>query len=310
MISKKLNNFNSKLKMGFFPGCIASTEQYGEEMSLREILPKIDIELVTPEDISCCGAPLRSINLALPQFLAIRNLAIFEHEGLNVFTPCPQCHLNFSQILEMFTHTPNNFNDVQEKLKEEGLEFTGNLSIFHTVDLIHDHVGLDKLKSAITNPFQGQLVAAHYGCHLIRPSTIRRSDNSEQPKKMEEILEVLGLKTSFYPERLNCCGAPIYTTHSEGALTKTGQKLVAIRDRNFAALSVSCPWGYRMFDSRQKAAADTVGEKLDIPIYTLGQLLGLAMGCDIEKLGVHLNKSPRGPIPNNIKNDHRGGIIE
>ena len=97
-----LNNSNenkSIKKIGFFPGCIASTEMYGEEMSVREIIPKLGIELISPEDLSCCGGPLRSINISIPKFLAARNLAIFEKENLDIFTPCPQCHLVFTRIL-------------------------------------------------------------------------------------------------------------------------------------------------------------------------------------------------------------------
>ena len=293
-------------KLGFFPGCIASTEQYGEEMSLREILPKMGVTLVTPEGISCCGGPLRSINRAIPQFLAVRNLAIFEKEGLDLFTPCPQCHLVFTRVLHMFKEAPDDFKTIHEKLKEEGLKFTGKTSILHTIDLIHDYVGLDNLKKIVVKPFNGQSVATHYGCHLLRPSSLERPDHPEHPKKMENILEALGLKTSNYPERLNCCGAPIYITHQESALTKTGQKLTAVQNRKFDALSVSCPWGYRMFDTFQESAAGVVGEKLQVPIYTLGQLIGLALNINQEKLGIHLNKSPRGAIMDKTSDDQGG----
>jgi heterodisulfide reductase subunit B len=293
-------------KLGFFPGCIASTEQYGEEMSLREILPKMGVTIETPQGLSCCGGPLRSINSSIPQFLAVRNLAIFEKEELDIFTPCPQCHLVFTRILNMFKENPDDLKDIQTKLKEEGLEFTGKTSILHTVDLIHDYIGLDKLKKIVVKPFKGQSIAAHYGCHLLRPSSLERPDYPEHPKKMEGILETLGLKTANYPERLNCCGALIYMTHQESALTKTGQKLTAVQNRKFDALSVSCPWGYRMFDTRQESAAGVVGEKLQVPIYTLGQLIGLALNINQEKLGIHLNKSPRGAIIDKTSDDQGG----
>ena len=301
-----VNNSNKRktiTKIGFFPGCIASTEQYGEEMSLREIIPKLGIELITPKGLSCCGGPLRSINRAIPKYLAIRNLAIFEKENLDVFTPCPQCHLVFTRLQNMFDKFPEDFNDIQVKLKEEGLKYSGKTSIYHTVDFIHDQIGLDKLKNTITKSFNSQIVAAHYGCHLIRPSSLERPDIPEQPKKIEDILVTIGFKTSNYPERLLCCGAPIYTTHQDTALTKTGQKLTAIQNHKFDALTISCPWGYRMFDSRQKSAGDIVGEKLQVPIYTLGQLIGLALDIKPEKLGVHLNKSPRGTIINDNKGE-------
>ena len=33
-------------KIALYPGCIMQTEQYAYELSLREILPKLDIDLV------------------------------------------------------------------------------------------------------------------------------------------------------------------------------------------------------------------------------------------------------------------------
>lgn len=289
----------STKKLGFFPGCIAQTEQYSEELSLRAILPKLDITLTTPPGLSCCGGPLRSINRAIPLYLATRNLALFEHENLTILTPCPQCHLVFTRVLHQYQQNPKQFTDIQTKLNEENLTFTGKTTILHTIDLLHDHIGLDKLKKHIKKPFNQQKVAAHYGCHLIRPSSLPRPDQPEQPKKIEHILQTLGLKTANYPERLNCCGAPIYITHQESALTKTGQKLTAIQNHQFDALTITCPWGYRMFDTRQESAASIVGEKITVPIYTLSQLIGLALDIKPEQLGIHLNKSPRGNILNN-----------
>ena len=46
-------------KYVFYPGCIMPTEQYAYEMSLREILPILDIELVDVKGFSCCGEPMK-----------------------------------------------------------------------------------------------------------------------------------------------------------------------------------------------------------------------------------------------------------
>ena len=47
-----------------------------------------------------------------------------------------------------------------------------------------------------------------------------------------------------------------------------------------------------MFDSRQKKAGETVAAKLEVPVFYLTQLLGLAFGLDERKLGLDLNLSP------------------
>jgi heterodisulfide reductase subunit B len=112
---------------------------------------------------------------------------------------------------------------------------------------------------------------------------------------MENILEILGadMNNSLnYPEKLNCCGGPLILNLPDSALTKTGQKLQAVQEHSFDGLVDLCPWGHRLFDSRQNNAADTVGVKLDMPVFYLTQLLGLSMGFEPTELGMQLNLSP------------------
>jgi heterodisulfide reductase subunit B len=78
-------------------------------------------------------------------------------------------------------------------------------------------------------------------------------------------------------------------THKDSALTKSGEKIKAIQDRNFDAISIVCPFGGRMLDSKQKMAADTIGEKLNMPVFYLTQLIGLAINKKEDKLGLNLN---------------------
>ena len=132
---------------------------------------------------------------------------------------------------------------------------------------------------------------SHYGCQTVRYSDIKRPDKAEHPDKMEQIIKVIGGRTKDYSEKLNCCGAPLMITHKESALTKAGEKIKAIQARNFDAAAIVCPFGGRMLDSKQRKAAETIGEKLNIPVFYLTQLIGLAMKKNENKLGLNLNLS-------------------
>jgi heterodisulfide reductase subunit B len=57
-----------------------------------------------------------------------------------------------------------------------------------------------------------------------------------------------------------------------------------------------------MFDANQKQAGTTVGAKLNVPVIYFTQLLGLAMGVEEKKLGLHLNQSPVEEILAKISN--------
>ncbi len=283
------------MKVGLYLGCVIPTEQYGYEMSLREVLPELGVELVDLKNTSCCGAPLRGINLFMTSYLSARNLAIGEKEGLDILAPCPLCHLALTEAKNTLEKNPELRDKVNAMLKEEGLEYLGGeegTKIFHVLDLLHDEIGCDKIKERVKDPLEGVKIAAHYGCHLIRPHQLDRPDDSENPLKMENLLKAIGAEVEDYTEKLNCCGAPIHINLPESALTKTGQKIKAVQDREFDALAHLCPWGQRMLDGKQEDAGQTIGESISLPVFYYTQLLGMVMGIDEKKLGLELNKSP------------------
>lgn len=279
-------------KYALYPGCLMPTEQYAYELSIREVFPLLDVELVDVDGFSCCGEPIKNVNKLMTLYLSARNLAIGEKHGLDLFVPCPMCHFSLSECKNVLKNNKDMVDKINSMLASEDLNYKGDLNLVHTVDLLHDIIGVDKLKSLVKNPLKDLKLATHYGCHLIRPSEIGRPVDSENPQKMEAILEALGATCDFYPEKLDCCGAPIDANLPESALTKTGQKLQAVQDHGFSGFVDVCPWCHKMFDVRQTKAGETVAAKLDVPVLYLTQLAGLAFGLKNEKLGLQFNKSP------------------
>ena len=82
-------------KFVFYPGCVMQTEQYAYEISLREILPKFDVELVDTQGFSCCGEPLKSVNQMLSLSLAARNIALAEKKNLEWINFIPGRYTNY-----------------------------------------------------------------------------------------------------------------------------------------------------------------------------------------------------------------------
>lgn len=279
------------MKYALYPGCVMPTEQYAYELSIREVLPKLDIELVDVKGFSCCGEPLKSVNQMLTLSLSARNIAIAEKEGLDIFAPCPMCHLALSESKRILDSDPSMRERVNKFLADENLVYKGTSNIVHTVDLLHDVIGLEKIKELVKTPLKDLKIASHYGCHTIRPSEIGRPDDSENPEKMDRILEVIGAKSEYYPEKLDCCGGLLNANLPESALTKTGQKLKSVQEQGFDAFVDVCPWCHRQYDAKQAKAGETVAAKLDVPVFYLTQLLGLAFGIPVEKLGLNLNQS-------------------
>jgi heterodisulfide reductase subunit B len=268
------------------------TEQYAYEVSIRDVLPLLNIDLIDVEGFSCCGEPMKSMNQLMTLYLSARNLSIAEKQNLDLFVPCPMCHLSLSECQRALENNPEMRDRINSMLASEDLQYKGSIDVVHTINLLHDHIGIEEIKKHVKKSLSGLKVATHYGCHLIRPSEVGRPVDSENPQKMETILKALGAEPIDYPEKLDCCGAMLSANLPESALTKTGQKLQKVQEQGFDVFVDVCPWCHRMFDSKQVKAGETVAVKLEIPVMYLTQLLGLSLGVKKEKLGLELNLSP------------------
>ncbi len=285
------------MKVAVFWGCRILTSQYTYEMSVREAFPKLNIELVDLSETNCCGDPVKSMKDLAANYLAARVLALANKTGLdNLLVPCNRCHFVISEAKNVLEKNERFGQKIIEVLKEEGLEYNPNVRIWHVIDFLHDFVGLDNVKKAVQKSLNGLKLATHVGCQIIRYSDLGRVDDAENPRKLDELVGALGAETVDYAEKLDCCGANLMYSHVDSALSLAGTKLSVLQNLGVDGLVVSCPDCGLMFDSKQKDAGTTVGAKLDLPVVYYTQLLGLSLGIEQEKLGLHLNQSSVGQL--------------
>ena len=280
------------MKVAVYWGCKIPTAQYAYEMSLREVFPHFDIELVDFKGASCCGGPVRSINVSAAMYLSARNLALATQTSLeDLLVPCNECHFMLSEAKHRIANDEEMRRKIEEELKEEGLTYSGNVKIWHVIDLLHDFVGTDAIRAKVKKPLKGLRFAVHPGCQIIRPSEIGRVDSAENPNKLDALVEAVGAETLDYSEKLDCCGAALLYSHEDAALSLAGSKLKAVQGYGVDGFVDTCPYCHIMYDARQKDAATTVGGKLSLSVLYYTQLLGLALEIEQEKLGLHLNQS-------------------
>ena len=281
------------MKLAIYWGCIIPTSQYACEMSVREVLPRLGIELVELDNVSCCGTPVQSVNAFASLYLATRNLAIAEKSGFDeLLIICNACYLSFSEAMHYLSQNEKLRERVNSVLKDEELGYKGSIKLLHIIELLHDVVERETLTKSIKKTLKGLKLASHPGCHSFRPSSLGMIDDPENPKKLDNLIELLGAKVIDYPEKLDCCGELLMLSHPDAAFTFTGLKIKAVQDRGVDGLIDSCPSCHMMFDMRQRSAGATVGSRLNLPVLYYTQLLGVAMGIEEEKLGLHLNRSP------------------
>jgi heterodisulfide reductase subunit B len=262
-------------------------------MSVRETFPKLDVELVDLSETNCCGDPVKSMNDFAANYLAARILALANNTGLeHLLVPCNRCHFVISEAKNIMAKNDDVSKKVGELLKEEGLIYNPDIKIWHTIDFLHDLIGLKSIKKAVRKPLKDLKLATHVGCQIIRYSELGRVDDAENPQKLDELVNELGAKSIDYAEKLDCCGANLMHSHVDSALSLAGTKLASVQSYDVDGLVVSCPDCGLMFDFKQKDAATTAGVKLELPVVYYTQLLGLALGVEQEKIGLHLNQSP------------------
>jgi len=280
------------LTFGLYPGCIILTEQYAYEIAARNVLPLLDVKLVDLNDISCCGEPLMSMNKLTWLYLAARNIAIAEKSNVDIMCLCNACYLSLNKAKKLLMENLNLLEKINLILNDEGLKYTGKPKVKHLIEILHDDVGINKIREKIRFKLVGLKLASYTGCHLLRPSSIIKADDPENPSKLNRLVEALGALSPRYPEELECCGAGLLIPKPDGGLSYASTQLKAIVNRGFDGVVTVCPACHKMFDSKQAVINQTLGLNIELPVIYYIQILGLAMGLSMMDIGLHLNQSP------------------
>ena len=286
-------------------GCTIPTQEYAYEVSARKVLPLLGVNLIDLQNAACCGQPLKGIDILGWLYLASRTLALAEQQGAETLLAlCNGCHVSICEAKHILETDDDLRKAINEMLADEGLEIQGHIRIRHLLDFLHDDIGPQKIKQTLENspnfnPLVNLKLAAHYGCHIIRPSSIERPDQLDDPSKLEALIEITGASTSKYPERLECCGAPMLASVDKESFQISGNKLMAIQKRGFDGVINVCPFCERMLE-RQEVISRVTGLDVSISSMYYTQLLGLALGIEPEQLGLQLNMSSVEKILNKI----------
>ena len=280
------------MKVLLFLGCTVQTEQYAYELSVRSVLPKLGVELIDMPESNCCGYPVKSISPMAWAYMAGRLMAIAEREGLPLLTLCNGCHLSLTELKWALTEQPDLLDKLNELLEPEGLKLEGKTEVIHVLEFLYDRLGPEAIREHLARELRGLRLAAHYGCHLLRPSTLGRPDDPENPRKLDELIEALGASPVDYPGKLDCCGSGLAPFHGREAMKMVGWKLLEAKKAGVDALVVMCPFCMKMLDGKQTVASRLVGQDVGLPVVYYTQLLGLAMGMSPGELGLELNLSP------------------
>lgn len=271
----------------YFPGCKIDrfVPQYG--VSTRAVMTQLGITLDETE-LNCCGYPVRHESFTASILAAARNLAIAAAKGLPLMTPCKCCYGNLKHADYWMRRDSHLRRQVNAILAKEGLAWQKEIHIRHLLTVLDETVGHQRLQEAVIRPLTGVRVAAHYGCHALRPGNITHFDNPLSPTIFERLVAVTGAIAVQWPLRLECCGHPLWEKNNRLSLALMTEKLNDARQSGAQILTTACTYCQMQFDTIQAGHANDAAQRLPAVLFT--QLLGRAMGLPDEILGLADNR--------------------
>ena len=282
-------------KYAFYLGCIAPNRYPGSEAASIRTSKRLGIELVPLEGASCCPAPgaFGSIDLNVWYAMAARNIVLAEQMGLDIALVCNGCYKSIYEVNHKLKHNKELREGVNEVLKEIDMEFKGTIDVWHLGELLYDPdiVGVEKIRESVQVPLKGTKIAAHYGCHLMKPKKERHMGSTEAPTWVEELVEALGAEAVEYRNKMQCCGAGggVRGYDLVHSLDITNEKLINIVEAGADAVVDLCPFCQLQFDRGQIEIEEKFGIKYDMPVFHYAELLGLAQGMSPAELGLDLH---------------------
>lgn len=279
------------MSYGLFMGCKIPVylEHYGT--STRAVLKALGIRTVDLP-FNCCGYPNRDLHLEGFVLSAARNIALAEKKKLDILTPCKCCYGSLRHAAYLLRENRDLRETINEELKKDGLRYRGTAKIRHLLTVLAEDAGVEAIKKKIQHPLTGLRVAAHYGCHALRPSEITQFDNPFSPTVFETIIAATGAETVDWPRRLDCCGNPLWERNPELSMSLTRTKLVDAKESGAQAICTACTYCQLQFDTLRAAHGAAMGVPMETPAVLVTQLLGLAMGLPEKKLGIEKNVIP------------------
>jgi len=262
---------------------------------VRETLRILGIEAVMDPDQTCCSGYLLTCSAHKPEVsLAVtaRNLALVEQKNLDTYTFCNGCYGYLSELSHILLHNPAYLSMANDLVARWGYRYEGRTKIFHVQEMWYRL--RERIAGKIVRPLKGLRVGVHYGCHYLAKQ-YGILDDGGYPTFHEELIELMGGTPVFYKERQLCCGYAVgrgFTHREEIVQPHLYKKFRSAREAGVELMTTVCPGCNVALDREQPNLNRRYGEDFRIAVIDLAQLIALAIGVLVQKLGFEANTMP------------------
>ncbi len=256
------------MKVSYFPGCTLKNKAKDLDMYAYKSAEALGVTLEEIENWQCCGGVFTTSNDEVATKLSsVRALKYANDRNQPLVSVCSACH-NVLKQTNYAMQTNTEFADkVNRYMADEG-PYNGETEVYHYLEMLRDLVGFDTLKEKVVNTLKGKKIAPYYGCLLLRPNTVMKMDDPENPTIMEDFIKALGADAVVYAKRNECCGGYI-SAQAPGTAKKNSMAIVNNAKAAGAQMIITaCPL----------CKYNLVKSGADIPVVYFTELLAEALG--------------------------------
>lgn len=282
------------MKVAFYPGCVSKGACPELYVSAKLIAEPLGLELHELESAPCTGAGVLSEqNRELADALNGLTLAMAEAEGADLMTICSTCQGVLSDHNYHLKKDEARREKANATIADQGFRYTGKATVKHLLWMLFEDIGIDRVAAAIKRKLTGLKIAPFYGCYILRPSeALGLRERPERKGYLERLIALLGAEPVEYRGSTKCCGFPMVTFNRDKALAMGGNHILEAKEKGADMLVTPCPLCHLNLDGQQPDAARVLKKDLDVPIFHLPQLLGLAFGFEPAQLRLNHHVVP------------------
>ena len=274
------------MKVAFYPGCVSKGACPELYVSAKAIAEPLGLQLEELTEAPCTGAGVLSEqNPDLADSLNGLTLAMAEEKGADLMTICSTCQGVLAGTSYHLAKDEQRLKKVNATIGDQGFTYSGKTTVKHLLWMLFEDIGLDRIRAAIKHKLTGLKIAPFYGCYILRPQeALGLIERPERKTYLEQLIALLGAEAVEYRGSTKCCGFPMLTFNREKSLAMGGNHIIEAKEKGADLLVTPCPLCHLNLDGQQPDAARVLKKTIDVPIFHLPQLLGLAFGFSPEEL--------------------------
>ena len=256
------------MKVSYFPGCTLKNKAKELDVYARKSAEVLGITMEEIENWQCCGGVFSTAKDEIATKLSsVRLLKEAASKDQILVTVCSACH----NVVKQTNHQIQNDKEFQDKVNRymaPEAPYSGEAQVYHYLEMLRDVVGFDALKEKVVNALKGKKIAAYYGCLLLRPGSVMRMDDPENPTILEDFIRAIGAEPVVYAKRNECCGG--YVSLESPSLAKKSSNAVVENAKAQGAEMIipACPL----------CRYNLIKNGADIPVVYFTELLAEALG--------------------------------